>query len=141
MDDGLITRLRAVHSRCCDEAAVALEVLTKHNAELEAECERDQRNAAMSQQESVVLLNKVADMGVMIEELQAEADRVKDKAKQAAHFHADELRGYGDVLNEAREAVKRLAYAVDALLSGERDCDVIAVGILNDDVVKRIVEG
>lgn len=43
--------------------------------------------------------------------------------------------------DESREAVKRLAYAVDVMLEGERDCDVMAVGILADPIVRRIVEG
>jgi hypothetical protein len=37
MNDDLITRLRAVHSRCCDEAAVALEAQAKRIVGLEAE--------------------------------------------------------------------------------------------------------
>ena len=62
-------------------------------------------------------------------------------AEKDFHDAMELVRKYSAERDEAREAVKRLVYAVDVMLEGARDCDVIAVGVLADPVVKAIVEG
>lgn len=108
-------------------------------------------------------VDTVAEWGAKAGALQTEVDRVKDKAKQASHFYADDLRTYGDELrkmrraagalntgiercqrerDEAREAVKRLAGALDELANGGLEFPgAFAEGALDDPIVKRIVEG
>jgi hypothetical protein len=61
MTDDLIKRLRSFGEQgypIAYQSADALEAQAKRIAELEAECARDQRNAAVSQQESVMLLDR-----------------------------------------------------------------------------------
>ena len=100
----------------------------------------------------------VAEWGKKAGQLQAEKDRLKGEcdffsarseeertnrglAEKDFHDAMELVRKYSAERDEAREAVKRLVYAVDVMLEGARDCDVIAVGVLADPVVKAIVEG
>jgi hypothetical protein len=110
----------------------------------EAELGHDQRNAAMSQAESVMLLDRIeeleeeataqcdrrAELAVKCGALQAEVDNWK-RAAVVDEVYSQKLYRERD---EARDAVKRL---ID-LLRGV-DCD-LETSALVDPIVKRIVD-